>query len=91
MKIKEGRDYLNEPCPLYNINKKTMTIDLIEKGEAILRYDSDIIPRVGETISTFGPRKEYTVITVDHLLGNKLVIGEKWAMDLVTIEVVTNF
>jgi len=47
-----------------------MIIDLItDRGIAWMRYQADIAPRVGETISTLEPEaKTFEVTSVDHLV-----------------------
>lgn len=51
-----------------------MIIDLIEvNGNMVARYESEIIPRIGETISTFTfpqkpEKRSWVVQSVDHLI-----------------------
>ena len=44
-----------------------MIIDIVSTEGCLYRYDSNIIPRVGETISMFKPEKKcFSVLTVDY-------------------------
>lgn len=46
-----------------------MQIDVVVNGNYWTRYESDVAPRVGETLSSFRPEtRKVKVTSVDHLL-----------------------
>jgi hypothetical protein len=68
-----------------------MIIDVItDKGINWMRYSSDIIPRLGETLTTLKPeKKEFVIISVDHLIGPKFN-SDEMRQELVTLIVKEN-
>lgn len=65
-----------------------MIVDVVTtNGEGLFRYESDIVPRVGETISTFRPNKStLEVVQVDHLVDFRSSMKPR-RQDLVTVTV----
>jgi hypothetical protein len=65
-----------------------MIIDIVFCGEQVIRYESDCVPRVGETISCMKPKRNYEVKHVDHLIRKRTVGLSGFGQDLVTVEVI---
>lgn len=65
-----------------------MFIDLAYmNGDQILRYESDYVPSVNETISMMRPKKTWEVIGVDNLIKKRAIGIEKNCLDVITITV----
>ena len=63
-----------------------MIVDLVtDKGINWMRYETDCIPRIGETISTLKPEEaSFLVLSVDHLIGSRFN-SDEMRQDLVTV------
>ena len=63
-----------------------MIIDLRSKKQGgIARYESSVIPRIGETITDIRSKTEMIVVAVDHLIQETMGI---YKQQLITVEVV---
>ena len=63
-----------------------MKIDVALKGDGLLfRFESDFVPRKGETISDPKTQETFIILQVDYLL-HTAIVGDK-RVNLVTIEV----
>ena len=63
-----------------------MIIDLrSEKLGGIARYESSVIPRIGETITNLQAGSVMIVVAVDHLIKESM---GKYFQELITVEVV---
>ena len=64
-----------------------MIIDILVNGKTLVRYESNIIPRVGETISSFKPEKKcFKVLHIDHLI-KPHISQEYMRLELITVNV----
>jgi hypothetical protein len=63
----------------------SMLIDVLVEGKHWIRYESTIVPRIGETISTLKPDKQsFKVMQVDHLVRHLSLTDER-RQELVTV------
>ncbi len=65
-----------------------MIIDIVMNGEQLMRYDSDVAPRIGETISCLRPIGTYEVIFVNHLIKKANIGLPSFRHELITVEVI---
>lgn len=73
---------------VYDYGDWKMIIDVCLFGDGnIYRYESEVAPRVGETISDPRVGDSYEVTHIDHLIGNKAA-GDKY-QQLITATVKT--
>ncbi len=65
-----------------------MIIDVVTyKGAQWMRYESNVAPKIGETITTLEPTKAaFTVVAVDHLVKPK-ILSDDMRLDLITVTV----
>lgn len=63
-----------------------MEIDVTDvKTGHMFRYETSVVPRIGDTLANYKNGSEWLVTKVEH---NLREIGEKIKLDLITVEVV---
>lgn len=63
-----------------------MEIDVKDtKTGHMFRYETSVIPRIGETLANYKNNSEWLVTKVEHALRE---VGDKIKLDLITVEVI---
>lgn len=63
-----------------------MEIDVKDvKTGHMFRYETSVLPRIGETLANYKNNSEWLITKVEHALRN---VGDKIILDLITIEVI---